>query len=97
MSLYLLVVFSAIKMLSFGVGIILSNSGCPNNSCPISLSPQATLTVMQIRRSSARDELLPLGTNECAKNPRRMTHPTSLFPLIIEGNWVVILSSFCSS
>lgn len=84
-------------MLSFRVGIILSNSSCPNNSCPIILSPQATLTVMQTRRSSARDELLPIGTNECDKNLCRMTHHTSLFPLIIEGNWVVILSSFHSS
>lgn len=79
-------------MLSFWVGIILSNSSCPNNSCPVSLSPYASLTV----DADKGGELLPFETDVCDKNPHRMTHPTSLFPLIIEGNWMVIPGSLLS-
>lgn len=42
------------------------------------------------KEAQPEGELLPLETDVCDRNPHRVTHPISLFPLIIEGNWVVI-------
>ncbi|KAK4822691.1 hypothetical protein QYF61_019560, partial [Mycteria americana] len=43
----------------------------------------------------SQSELLPLEIDVCDRNPHRMTHPISLFPFIVEGNWVGFYN-FCS-
>lgn len=91
MSWYLVVIFSLIIILSFWVGIILSACSCLNTLCPVRPCLQLPeQTLWNKEEAQPESELLPLEIDVCDRNPHRVTNPITLFPLIIEGNWVVI-------
>lgn len=88
MSWYLVVIFSVIILLSFRVGIILSTCSCPN-TVQSDHAFGCLNSHCGIKKLSQRVNCCLLR-QMCDRNPHRVTHPINLFPLIIEGNWVVI-------
>lgn len=90
MSWCLVVIFSLIIMLSFRVGIILSACSCLNTLCPVRPRLQLPQQPLWNKEAQPKGELLSLERDVYDSSPHRVTHPISLFPLIIEGNWVVI-------